>query len=164
MHGAGGRRVPYDKNVSPPVSHRFSGVRPPLSSGRVFLERKSTSIADKIAGAKATAFIAKAINRHCKSLALFRLPAVWPQRIPSPLRKGLSFSGQLSHLYTIPEMEFAPSSNNITTFAAKAIRHDIQQFAFSGGLPFIHSSPLPPLPGESFLFVDNSPIYALYWG
>ena len=81
---------------------------PLLYPREVFLERKSTSIADKIAGAKATAFIAKAINRHCKSLALFRLPAVWPQRIPSPLRKGLSFSGQLSHLYTIPEMGICP--------------------------------------------------------
>ena len=88
-----------------PLLHRLPLTLPRggLPSGQ-----KSTSIADKIAGAKATAFIAKAINRHCKSLALFRLPAVWPQRIPSPLRKGLSFSGQLSHLYTIPEMGICP--------------------------------------------------------
>lgn len=42
---------------------------PLLYPREVFLERKSTSIADKIAGAKATAFIAKAINRRCESLA-----------------------------------------------------------------------------------------------
>lgn len=88
-----------------PLLHRLPLTLPRggLPSGQKF-----TFIADKIAGAKATAFIAKAINRHCKSLALFRLPAVWPQRIPSPLRKGLSFSGQLSHLYTIPEMGICP--------------------------------------------------------